>query len=108
MTQGQVAELQARNYLVNQGLTFVDNNVRYPFGEIDLVMRHGDCLVFIEVKYRASDTFGGAISALSHKQIVRLRKAANHYLQVNRIKAPCRFDLIAIDKQQIRWLKDAF
>lgn len=108
MNSGKEAELQALNYLIQQGLTLVDKNVRYSFGELDLVMRQGDAWIFIEVKYRSSNKFGGAISALSHKQIKRLQKSANHYLQLHRINAPCRFDLIAIDKTQIRWLKNIF
>ncbi|MGL5048632.1 MAG: YraN family protein [Shewanella sp.] len=108
MTLGQQAELQAQRYLEQQGLTFVERNVRYPFGEIDLVMRHHSHWVFVEVKYRSANQYGGALQALSSAQIKRIRKAANHYLQRNRLDVPCRFDVIAMEAEHIDWLVDAF
>jgi len=105
---GQTGENLALAYLQQQGLTLVERNVRYPFGELDLVMRQGKLWVFVEVKYRTSNRFGGAIQALSTKQIYRLRQAATHYLQVNHLDAQCRLDLIAIEAGQIHWLKNAF
>ena len=108
MNKGQHGELQARKYLEQQGLTFVEQNVRFPFGELDLVMRHQSFWVFVEVKFRSNPNFGGAVSAVSTKQIQRIRKAANHYLQRKRIQAPCRFDVIAIDGNHIQWIKGAF
>lgn len=106
--QGQLGENQARKYLEQQGLTFVDQNVRYPFGEIDLIMQQGKEVIFVEVKYRSKSHFGGAVNALSKKQIQRLRRSAEHYMQVNKMDVICRFDLIAIDTGQIHWLKNAF
>ena len=74
MTSGELAEQQAREYLQQQGLIFVTANVRYKFGEIDLIMKQQQTLVFVEVKYRQSQAFGGAINALSAKQIHRIRQ----------------------------------
>ncbi|NMH65100.1 YraN family protein [Shewanella salipaludis] len=108
MTQGQQAELAAKAYLQRQGLHFIAQNVRYPFGEIDLVMRAGEYWVFVEVKYRARQHYGGALNALSQAQIARIRRAASHYLQLHDIDAPCRFDLIAFDADEVQWLVDAF
>lgn len=108
MTLGQQAEILAQEYLEQQGLTFVERNVRYPFGEIDLVMRHKEHWVFVEVKYRSAKQFGGALQALSKAQVMRIRRAASHYLQIKRLDVPCRFDVIAMDGGQIRWLIDAF
>lgn len=108
MTPGQQAETLAQRYLEQQGLTFVERNVRYPFGEIDLVMRHQKYWVFVEVKFRSTNQFGGALQALSKAQIGRIRKAASHYLQIQRLDVPCRFDVIAMDEGQIHWLVDAF
>lgn len=105
---GQLGEEQARKYLEQQGLTFVEQNVKYTFGEIDLVMKRDNALIFVEVKYRSKSHFGGAINALSKKQIQRLRRAAEHYMQINKMDIICRFDLIAIDAGQIHWLKNAF
>ncbi|RLV59387.1 YraN family protein [Parashewanella curva] len=108
MNLGQQGERQAQDYLTKQGLNFVKANVRYPFGELDLIMRDGAHWVFIEVKLRTNPNFGGAISAISPQKIQRIRKAASAYLQQQRIQAPCRFDVIAIDNQNIQWIKGAF
>ncbi|QIR15826.1 YraN family protein [Shewanella aestuarii] len=105
---GQLAEQQAREYLQRQGLSFVASNVRFPFGEIDLVMQDQQSLVFVEVKYRQSTAFGGAINAISAKQIKRIRLSANAYLQQQAINPPCRFDLVAINHNQIDWIKGCF
>ncbi|MBM7072275.1 YraN family protein [Shewanella sp. 202IG2-18] len=108
MNRGQQGELQAKQYLEQQGLTFVEQNVRFPFGELDLVMRQQKHWVFVEVKYRSNPNFGGAVNAVSAKQVQRIRKATAHYLQLKRIQAPCRFDVVAIDGSHIQWIKGAF
>lgn len=108
MNQGYNAEQAAKQYLQQQGLIHIAANVRYKFGEIDLIMRDADYWVFIEVKYRSSNKFGGAIHALTQKQVHRIRKAAEHYLQLNGIDAPCRFDVIAIDPHNTKWICNAF
>lgn len=108
LTQGQRAEELARVYLEQRGLKLVERNVRYPFGEIDLIMMQGRQWVFIEVKYRQSKQFGGAIQAISQGKINRLRRAASHYIQKHNIDAQCRFDVIAIDASEINWITDAF
>ncbi len=105
---GQHAETQARTYLEQQGLQFVTQNQRYRFGEIDLIMRDNQYWVFIEVKYRSSTQFGGALNAVSIAQISRIRKAAEQYLQTHKINAPCRFDVIAINGADIQWLQGCF
>ncbi|MCL1067559.1 YraN family protein [Shewanella olleyana] len=106
--QGQHAESLARTYLEQQGLQFVTQNQRYRFGEIDLIMRDKQYWVFVEVKYRSSPQFGGALSAVSAAQISRIRKAAEQYLQTHKINAPCRFDVIAINGKDIQWLQGCF
>ncbi|WOT05085.1 YraN family protein [Shewanella youngdeokensis] len=106
--KGQAAEVAARQYLEQHGLKFVEQNARYRFGEIDLIMRDGNDWVFVEVKYRSHTQYGGAVNALSVAQTERLRKAANHYIQLNRIDAICRFDVIAADPAGIQWIRDAF
>ncbi|MCH1931412.1 YraN family protein [Shewanella sp. A25] len=108
MTIGQQAETLAQHYLEQQGLSFVERNVRYPFGEIDLVMRQARQWVFVEVKYRSTNQFGGALQALSKAQIARVRMAASHYLQQHKLDVSCRFDVVAIDGSQIQWLVNAF
>ncbi len=65
MDLGQEGERLARRYLEQQGLTFVEQNVRYSFGELDLVMKQGSQWVFVEVKYRSPSRFGGALQSLT-------------------------------------------
>ncbi|ABO22098.1 YraN family protein [Shewanella loihica] len=108
LTKGQQAEDRALAYLEQQGLKLVERNVRYPFGEIDLIMRQGHKWIFIEVKYRQSKQFGGALQAVSRGKIARLNRAASHYMQLNQIDAQCRFDLLAIDGDDIQWITNAF
>ncbi len=108
LTQGQRGEDAALGYLEQQGLKLVERNVRYPFGEIDLIMKQGQIWVFIEVKYRQSKQFGGAIQAISPNKINRLRRAVSHYMQRNQLDVQCRFDVIAIDANEINWITDAF
>ncbi|WP_076412387.1 YraN family protein [Shewanella sp. UCD-KL12] len=105
---GQAGERLAREFLEQQGLTFVQQNIKYKFGELDLIMKQGEEWIFVEVKYRSSGRYGGAINALGNKQIQRLKRAAEHFIQLNHIDAICRFDLIAIDDDQINWLQNAF
>lgn len=103
---GAQAEAIAKHYLAQQGLRWVASNVRYKCGELDLIMRDQQMLVFVEVKYRKNQNYGGAISAISTHKIQKLTRAAQLYLQKNQIDCPCRFDLVAIDGQDIQWLKN--
>ncbi|QUN05658.1 YraN family protein [Shewanella yunxiaonensis] len=108
MMTGKDAEQLARKFLEQRGLIFVEQNVRYPFGELDLVMKQHSEWVFVEVKYRATNGFGGALQALTAAQRERIRKAASLYLQQHNIRESCRFDVIAIDGSEVNWLAGAF
>jgi putative endonuclease len=109
---GQLAEDQALAYLQTQGLVLVERNYRCRGGEIDLVMRDGGKLVFVEVRYRASQGFGGALASVGLRKQGRLIVAAGHYLAAKRIDRPTRFDVAAVSSEQgklaIQWIKDAF
>ena len=111
---GQRAERSARDYLIRKGLRLIEGNYRCRFGEIDLIMVDGEYLVFVEVRYRSSDRFGGALASIDARKQYRLRASAEHYRQGNRTLAdrPCRFDVVSIDHQQgvarAHWIKDAF
>ncbi len=112
-SNGQRAELRALALLREQGLTPVAHNFRVRGGEIDLIARDGGTLVFIEVKYRQRDDFGGAAAALSPAQSQRIRRTALLFLQLqglNESRTSCRFDviLVAADGQQCQWLRNAF
>ncbi len=112
---GQCSEEVAAEYLSQQGLKLVCQNFHSKRGEIDLVMKDGSTLVFVEVKYRKSQAFGGAISAISISKQKKIQLCASFYLQkssLNEYNTDCRFDVIAlqgdISQPQITWLKNAF
>ncbi|HYM47905.1 MAG TPA: YraN family protein, partial [Burkholderiaceae bacterium] len=100
--------------LEDNGLTLIARNYRSPFGEIDLVMREGEVLVFVEVRRRASERFGTPAETVGRQKQRRLRATAEHYLQQHprESQKPCRFDILAITDdshtQRIEWLRDAF
>lgn len=115
---GQIAEQAAKKFLQINGLIFIEQNFYSRWGELDLIMKEQDTLVFIEVKYRKSNLFGGAISAVSYKKQQKLIKTAAIYLQqqgLNEYNTAYRFDVVAIEgntdniaKSQINWLQNAF
>ena len=108
--RGDAAEALACAYLVGQGLRLVERNFATPGrggGEIDLVMRAPDgTLVFVEVRQRSSQHFGGAAASVTAAKQGRLWCTAQHYLQAYASPPACRFDLLAIDGQDIQWLKN--
>lgn len=106
--RGQAAENLAAEFLQRQGLKLVARNYRCRVGEIDLVMEDRGALVFVEVRLRKSDSFGGAgASITTHKQN-KLIRAAQHYLQQQTRQPPCRFDAFLLDGDRMEWIKDAF
>jgi len=104
---GAAGEAQALAYLQDQGLVLVEQNFRCKTGEIDLVMRDGQSLVFVEVRARASNRYGGAAASVTPSKQRRLIRTAHYYLQRFRAMPPCRFDVIAIDAGIMHWLKNA-
>jgi putative endonuclease len=104
---GTRAEKLAAQFLAARGLTIVERNFRRRCGEIDLVARHGDTLVFVEVRLRRSRGYGGAAASITAAKRARLVAAANLYLARLRDAPPCRFDAIlldALDPARIEWL----
>lgn len=109
--QGNTAEDLACRYLEKQGLSLVERNYRCRVGELDLVMRDGDCLVFVEVRSRHRDHYGTPAETITWIKQRRLTRAAAYYLQKRRYDAPCRFDVISITQtgtQTLEWIRDAF
>ncbi len=104
---GAAGEGRALDYLQEQGLALVEQNFRCKSGEIDLIMRHGQTLVFVEVRARADKRFGGAAASVTPAKQRRLIRAAQFYLQRFRAMPACRFDVIAIDAGVLSWLKNA-
>jgi len=108
--RGAAAEELAAVFLESQGLRIVERNYRCRFGEIDLVARSGAVLVFVEVRARQSEAFGGAAGSITAAKRRRLVAAARHYLAKHRVSRACRFDVVLLRgrEQEIEWLADAF
>lgn len=107
---GASGEALAAAYLERHGLAIVARNVRSRFGEIDLVARDRDVLVFVEVRLRRSSAFGGAAASITAAKRARLVKAAEGYLAtLDRVPA-CRFDAVLLDDldgKRVEWVRDA-
>ena len=105
---GQEAEDLAAGYLQGQGLKLVTRNYRCRMGEIDLLMDDRGTLVFVEVRLRKSNHFGGAGASITRHKQDKLIRAAQHYLQQQAFQPPCRFDAVLLDGGKTEWIKDAF
>lgn len=112
LQQGQQAEQLACEYLQQQGLTLIERNYSCRLGEIDLIMLHNKSLVFIEVRYRKNNLFGGATESITIKKQYKLQKTALHYMQKRKTRTSARFDVIAITgqgpQQTLEWLQNVF
>ena len=112
---GDAAEARALRWLQAQGLVLVQRNYRVARGprarggEIDLIMRErsGE-LVFVEVRSRSDSRYGGAAASVSAGKRQRIIFAAHHYLAALASLPPCRFDVLALEGDQVSWLKAAF
>ena len=113
--KGQITENYAEQYLSKQGLILIERNFHSRQGEIDIVMLDGDTYVFIEVKYRKSKEFGGAIAAVSASKQKKIKHCITFYLHqsdINEYNTPCRIDVVALEgditQPDVTWLKNAF
>ena len=109
LVKGQQAEDFACDYLITQGLSLITRNYRARCGEIDLIMLDDATLVFIEVRYRKNNRYGGASASVNYKKQQRIRNTAALYCQKQNCDYPSRFDVCAIHgNMQINWIKQAF
>lgn len=107
MINGAHAEAAAASWLQAQGLQLVARNYRCRHGEIDLIMREGNVLVFVEVRARSSKQFGGAAASVDQRKQQKLWLTAQHYLTSLPQIPTCRFDVMALEGTEWHWLKDA-
>ncbi|AIT09285.1 hypothetical protein LO80_04420 [Candidatus Francisella endociliophora] len=108
---GNKAEEQACRFLKFQGLQILFQNFKaLPYGEIDIIALDKNILIFVEVKYRKKTNFAKAEEVLTFSKQQKLINTANIFLQQNLEfeNYQCRFDLIAINEEDINWIKDAF
>jgi putative endonuclease len=118
-TTGAQVEALARGFLQEHDLIPVAANANYRGGELDLVMRDGDALVFVEVRFRrsagsATTGFGGGAASIDAAKRRKIVHAAERFLAAHRefARMPCRFDVIDAsgdaDAPEFVWLRDAF
>lgn len=112
--RGQAAEQLALCYLEQQGLRLIKQNFHSHQGEIDIIMRQGESLVFVEVRQRSRHDYGSALESITPKKQHRIIQTAHYYLQRNpqQKNDPCRFDVVVIEplsgEEKIQWIKNAF
>jgi putative endonuclease len=110
LKQGNAAEQLAATFLQQKGLTLLEKNFRCKHGEIDLIMRDGKTLVFVEVRLRSNPNFGSAATSIDQSKQGKLTRTAEYYLQIHGDSA-CRFDAVlmqSIDINAVEWIKNAF
>ena len=105
---GGDAEERAAALLARHGLAIVERNYRTRLGEIDLVARDGEYLVFVEVRSRAGAGFGGALASITPRKRRRIVAAARQFLMRFTRVPPCRFDVVAMDGGDAQWIRGAF
>lgn len=113
---GEQLETVALHYLQDRGLTLACRNFQCKLGEIDLVMRQAQMLVFVEVRYRRSERFGSAAETVDRRKQRKLVRTAALYLNLQRFsqRRPCRFDILGITlcgasgEYRFDWIPNAF
>jgi len=109
MKRGMGAESAALSFLEGQGLELLERNYRCRMGEIDLVMKEGNTLVFVEVRQRSSPDFGGASGSITPAKQKRILSAAKHYLMRHDPMPDCRFDAVLYGEDgKAEWIRNAF
>jgi putative endonuclease len=111
---GQEGESAAERYLRRKGYRILERNARSSLGELDLVVEDGAVLVFVEVKARHSDAYGGAVHAVHRRKQDKLIQLAAQYLARHHINnRPCRFDVVLVQESgahdtQVDHIQNAF
>ncbi len=113
--RGQWAEKRAEEHLRDHGLKLIMRNYHCRHGEIDLIMQEQNTLIFVEVRYRQKNHYGGALESIDHRKQTKLHATAMHYLQKHdpHSQFACRFDAMILEQQSssspsINWIRNAF
>ncbi len=108
---GDAGEEEACHFLSEQGFTIISRNFRYgKYGELDIIAARESLVVFVEVKSRSGDTYGGGEYAISARKKSTMRTVARHFLvmhpRYDNRDITCRFDLITVNDGEMQWIKD--
>ena len=104
---GKQGEIKAKNYLKRRGYQILECNYRTKAGEIDLIAKEKDCLVFVEVKTRTTEEYGTPAEAVSFYKQQHMVKSAQYYLVRHGGECECRFDVIEVRLASKGWFKIA-
>lgn len=110
---GRKAEAAAQAHLQRHGLSLLQTNYRCRWGEVDLIMRHADAIVFVEVRYRSNARFGDGFTSVNRRKQLKLVRTAQHYLQHNAdAETAARIDVVscapgASGELKVNWLRNA-
>lgn len=112
---GLAQEACAARYLIRQGLHLIESNFTCRVGEIDLIMKDGDTLVFVEVRYRTRADFMDPVASVNYRKQKKLLRAAATYLKLHRLtdRVPCRIDVLGMtqsggsDDVTFNWIRNA-
>ena len=118
LKQGEDAELACCDHLRSQGLKLIDSNFSCRYGEIDIIMLDKKVLVFVEVRFRKNNNFGGGLESITASKQRKLRNTAELYLQQNNRYENARFDVVSMSKNNqtnknrqeytFEWIMNAF
>lgn len=112
---GMALESIAARYLADQGLELIESNFSCKLGELDLIMKDGDTLVFVEVRSRSSLAFMDPVTSVDYRKQKKLLRSASVYLKYHGLtdRVPCRIDVIGVHRNvhdqtcHFNWIKDA-
>ncbi|HBG92642.1 MAG: YraN family protein [Nitrospirae bacterium RIFOXYB2_FULL_43_5] len=109
---GSKGEDLAAEFLKDNGYRIIARNYKTPIGELDIIAKDGEILVFIEVKTRSSNAYGYPFEAVGSRKKHKLKNLALLYLKNQKKNCAVRFDVISINlngtKNEIEHIKDAF
>jgi putative endonuclease len=118
LKQGEDAEAACCDYLKAHGLRLIEKNYSCRQGEIDIIMLDKKILVFVEVRFRKNNLFGGGLESITAAKQLKLRKTAELYLQQNAKYKNARFDVVSMSKNNqtsnnkeeytFDWIRNAF
>jgi putative endonuclease len=118
LKQGEDAEAACCHYLRAQGLKLVDKNFSCRHGEVDIIMLDKKILVFVEVRFRKNNSFGGGLQSITPAKQLKLRKTAELYLQQHPQHKNARIDVVSMSKKNqtdhnkqeyiFEWITNAF
>lgn len=105
---GSFYENKVCDYLISEGIEIIERNFFCKFGEVDIIGREGDTLIFFEVKFRSGDSFGNPLDAIDRRKQKRIIGCAKYYTAYKYSDMYIRFDAVGVTDDKIEWVKDAF